>query len=296
MCFFFKCNLYVHVSHHSFPFFQSQDNASPEGQTYEQRYKVQAYPHIGIIDPRTGRLMFRKEGWTQVDPLRPEQFAEMAVDFCSRHSFDKPPVIPLSSHVASSSNNTANRYHPNPDSMTEEEQLQAALQASMGDTMNQGQDQHAYDSDDSDVYIIDHESVDDHLDDTNVSMESSLKMPAEQIDTPSSSPSKTEEKTPSFWDDVLSMNVGDEPTTTSNVARIMIRLPDGKRLVRKFDNHGTVKDIYAFVAQSYPDFKSMNKEFEMMAGFPPKDLMTCIDDSISSAGLAGESITVRWKD
>lgn len=301
--------------------FWQTDNASPEGQTYEQRYKVQAYPHIGIIDPRTGRLMFRKEGWTQVNPLRPEQFAEIAVDFCSRHSFDKAPVgVPMSSHVASgsiggSSSSSRNNHaaamsntnmYQNPDSMTEEEQLQAALQASMGDTMIQGQNQHAYDSDDSDVYILDHndddESVDDHLHDTNVSMDSSsLKMPAEQTGTKSSLPSspsssKMEEKPSSFWDDISSMNVQDEPSTTTNVARIMIRLPDGKRLVRKFDNNGTVKDIYAFVAQSYPDFKTMNKEFEMMSGFPPKDLMTCVDDSIASAGLAGESITVRWKD
>ena len=39
---------------------------SNEGQTYITRYKVAAYPHLAIIDPRTGSLLWRKEGWTQV--------------------------------------------------------------------------------------------------------------------------------------------------------------------------------------------------------------------------------------
>jgi UBX domain-containing protein 7 len=245
--------------------------------------------------------MFRKEGWTQVNPLRPEQFAELAADFCSRHSFDKAPIAPLSSHVPTTTNsgNRSSNMFQNPDNMTEEEQLQAALQASMGDTMVQEQNQQdAYDSDDSDVYILenDDDSVVDHPHDTNVSMDSSLKLPSKTTDTTSAPPSSSPQKTLSFWDDILSIKVEEEPSATNNVARIMIRMPDGKRLVRKFDNHGTVKDIYAFVAQSYPDFKSRNKEFEMMVGFPPKDLMTCVDESIASAGLAGESITVRWKD
>lgn len=49
-----------------------------DGSTYAQRYNVQTYPHVAIIDPRTGRLMWRKEGWTQVNPMTAEQFAEIA--------------------------------------------------------------------------------------------------------------------------------------------------------------------------------------------------------------------------
>jgi hypothetical protein len=66
-------------------------DTSAEGQTYIQRYQVQDYPHIGFIDPRTGRLMWRKEGWTQESPMSTELFAEVAMDFCSRNSFDRPP-------------------------------------------------------------------------------------------------------------------------------------------------------------------------------------------------------------
>jgi hypothetical protein len=53
-------------------------STNPEGQTYITRYKVNGYPHLAIIDPRTGTLLWRKEGWTQVDPLTAEQFVEIA--------------------------------------------------------------------------------------------------------------------------------------------------------------------------------------------------------------------------
>jgi hypothetical protein len=34
----------------------------------------------------------------------------------------------------------------------------------------------------------------------------------------------------------------------------------------------------------------------LKAGFPPKDLLPIIDNTIESSGLAGDSVTVRWKE
>lgn len=56
-----------------------QFDTAPDGQTYAERYGVTGYPHLAIIDPRTGRLVWRKEGWTQEHPMTPEHFAEMAM-------------------------------------------------------------------------------------------------------------------------------------------------------------------------------------------------------------------------
>ena len=69
----------------------AQMDTTTEGRTFCERYQVHDYPHVSIIDPRTGRLMWRREGWTQERPLTKEDFAEMAMDFCSRHSLDNPP-------------------------------------------------------------------------------------------------------------------------------------------------------------------------------------------------------------
>ena len=35
--------------------------------------------------------------------------------------------------------------------------------------------------------------------------------------------------------------------------------------------------------------------FTLMAGFPPRDLLADIENTIESCKLAGEAITMRWK-
>ena len=89
------------------------------------------------------------------------------------------------------------------------------------------------------------------------------------------------------------MTITDEPTS-GTIARVQLRMPDGKRLVRKFDGDASIKTIYAFVAQSNDDAKG-GKAFELKAKFPPVDLLSSVDESISSFGLSGETITALWK-
>jgi len=334
-----------------FIFWQS-DNTTPDGQTYAQRYDVHAYPHIGILDPRTARLVYRKEGWTQVNPLTPEQFAEIAADFCSRHSFDKPPVAPSmsmsnTSTGASSSMDmggsagadfgsnsggmgmgipgsslTAGNITSNPEAMTEEEQLQAAIRASMNDISPQmdgdnddddsnngndtsggnldvGADDDLDDDDESVEYVMEDDSIGDDDDDdddgNNFDTVGNSDYEDSKVSAQDQSSMQEEEKPkePSFQDEIVAMEVGDEPT--ENAASIMIRMPDGKRLVRRFGKDDVVKVIYAFVAQSNEEAKG-GREFELKAGFPPKNLLDSVNESIASAGLAGESVTVRWKE
>ena len=82
-----------------------------------------------------------------------------------------------------------------------------------------------------------------------------------------------------FEQEILYRKVGEEPTA-GDIARVQIRLPDGKRLVRKFGGDCPVKVTYTFVAQS--------NEEELKAKFPPQDLFSSIDASISSCGLKME--------
>ena len=255
---------------------------SAEGQTYIQRYKVQGYPHLAIIDPRTGSLLWRKEGWTQVNPLTAEQFVEIASDFCSKHSFDKMPMaarnaygsggVPLGAGGGggSSSNDSSPKKRPIHE-LTEEEQLQAAIRASMAEDAG-GNDE---DDGDGDVEVID-ETED-------------LKKPSADA----TNDDEDEAKPSAFEKEIRIMEVGDEPTS-GDVARVQIKMPDGKRLVRKFAGDSPVKIIYAFVAQSNDDAKG-GKPFELKAKFPPVDLFANIDDGIKSCGLNGEAINVMWK-
>lgn len=297
-----------------FVFWQTEDTTD-DGRTYCQRYNVTSFPHIGIIDPRTARLMYRKEGWTMEKPLLPEAFAEMAADFCSRHSFDKAPVAPKIGGGSSASGGngggimsssgggggSGSRMVSNQSSvgeMTEEQQLQAAIRASMNDAAGAGtsagaNDYQPYDDDDDDEsveYIMpdDDSDVECSMEDNEVQIMDSGTSAQEAEPEPEPEP-----KEPSFMEQIIAMDVGEEPS--DKAARVMIRMPDGKRLVRRFKMDDTVKIIYAFVAQSSEDAKG-GKEFVIKAGFPPKDLLGSVDESIASSGLAGDSITVRWME
>eukprot|EP00521_Asterionellopsis_glacialis_P011221 CAMPEP_0195295650 /NCGR_PEP_ID=MMETSP0707-20130614/17781_1 /TAXON_ID=33640 /ORGANISM="Asterionellopsis glacialis, Strain CCMP134" /LENGTH=574 /DNA_ID=CAMNT_0040356921 /DNA_START=243 /DNA_END=1964 /DNA_ORIENTATION=+ len=285
-----------------FIFWQAYD-VQDEGQTYAQRYTVADYPHVAIIDPRTGRLMWRKEGWTQENPITPESFAEMAMDFCSRHSFDKPPVAPRPSGAggatASSSATSASVSQERPPKrpfMTEEEQLQEAMRESLKQSTSDNA------TTNNNGHVVDHEMQDaaadneDDDDEVEILEKSDIepRPPQPQEEPNAEEPPTT--TTPSFVTELLSIPVGEEPS--DNSARIQIRMPDGKRLVRKFHKASEVKIVYAFVAQSNDEQDKGGggggREFVLMAGYPPKDLISEIDNSIDSTGLSGQAITVRW--
>ena len=195
----------------------AQMDTTTEGRTYTERYQVNAYPHLAILDPRTGRLLWRREGWTQEKPVTAAVFAEIAMDFCSRNSFDRPPQAPRPSGAA------AARPAKRPmNEMSEAEQLQAAMRASMEDVTGGEAD------DDGDAEF----QYDDDDDDDEVEVVEEGKPAAE-------------EKPPSLNDELLSFTVPDEPADGS---RIQLRMPDGKKAVRKFMPSDSVRTIYAYLA------------------------------------------------
>uniref|UniRef100_A0A7S3L3F2 UBX domain-containing protein n=1 Tax=Amphora coffeiformis TaxID=265554 RepID=A0A7S3L3F2_9STRA len=196
-----------------FIFWQEMD-VSPEGSQYVQRYHVYDFPHIAIIDPRTARLMWKKEGWTQQNPITAETFAEMAMDFCSRNSFDRPPQAPRPPGAKAPPVKEKPVYE-----LTEDEQLQAAMRASMEDVSAP-----ANEEGDNEVECL---GTKDEM------MEEDSKPPAQ----------------PSFIDELLKVVVEDEPVKG---ARMQLRMPDGKRVVRRFNPTDPVKIIYAFLAVRIP--------------------------------------------
>lgn len=253
-----------------FIFWQQMDN-TPDGTTYAQRYNVQSFPHVAILDPRTGRLMWKKEGWTQVNPMTSEMFAQIAADFCSHHSFDKPPTAPRGSSSNATSTSTVRPKRPIHE-LSEEQQLQAAIQASMADNTD--------DESAGEMERTESEEGEDECD----AMEPDVKWSG-------SSTTPSPPKTKTFDEEIREMGVPEEP---GKGARVQIRFPDGSRVVRRFGEEELVKVIYAFVAQSNEDAKS-GKSFEMKAGFPLKDLFSNINDTIKSCSLSGGSISIRWK-
>jgi len=153
--------------------------------------------------------MWKKEGWTQETPLTAESFAESTMDFCSKHSLNAPP--------RTSPKNASSAPMVNIASGSEDEQLQQALAASL---QRPAAPSAMEEEDDEEVEVVDPEDI--------------AKPPAEEKMEPVS------EFLP-----LLDIAVEDEPASGS---RIQIRMPDGKRSVRKFDPSAEVTQIYAFVA------------------------------------------------
>lgn len=54
--------------------------------------------------------------------------------------------------------------------------------------------------------------------------------------------------------------------------------------------------ISFFVWQQSNEEARGGREFVLMAGFPPKDLITDIDSTIAGCSLSGEAIAIRWKE
>lgn len=190
-------------------------DTTPEGRTYTERYNVYEFPHIGFIDPRTGRCLLRKEGWTQQNPMTAEVFAEIAMDFCSRNSFDKPPQAPRpNSGAARPAKRTMQE-------MSEVEQIEAAMKASL----EQGPA--------TESKQIDNPEPNEVVDVTDENDDSK----------PSALPVDENHEAPNS--DLLTMIV---PTEPASGARIQFKLPNGKKIVRTFSGSDPVKIIYAFIA------------------------------------------------
>jgi len=87
--------------------------------------------------------------------------------------------------------------------------------------------------------------------------------------------------------------VPDEPPAGApGAARLQLRLPSGKRLVRRFAASDSVRVVYAVVRQQ--DDAPAGKRLELKYGFPPKDLADLQTHTIGEAKLAGESIQGRY--
>ena len=82
----------------AFLFWQQQSSIN-EGKVYIDRYHVVEFPHIGIIDPRTGGLVWSKEGTAEK-----ESISQRLQDFVSDHpnpSTWKPNKLSRGSSVSS---------------------------------------------------------------------------------------------------------------------------------------------------------------------------------------------------
>ncbi|EPS42730.1 hypothetical protein H072_3331 [Dactylellina haptotyla CBS 200.50] len=254
-------------------------NDSPDGLNYRNLYLNTVYPppdfpHIGIVDPRTGELL---KTWSRVPDKN--EFLMQLHEFLERYSLDPTVKMPVQQKPKEKRRGVEH--------MTEEEMMQLALQQSLG--VEGGGD--PMDSSDPDMLTKGEgkgKGVTQEEDLINLDEEPAggpAGVPAEPISV--------------FASIAKNKSHSEPPANAQGVTRVQFRLSDGSRVVRRFLLTDTVERIFEYVkadllpeqAKKTGDEEMADKEFELKSF--GKNLIDVLDSSIDEAGLKMATIMVE---
>jgi thioredoxin-related protein len=257
----------VAIIKESFIFLQySRDD--PRGANYMQYYfaasrDVQdAYPHIAIVDPRTGEQV---KTWSGRPVPQAEEFLEAIVEFLDRYSLDDSKKNPVAKRKPESKKVDVAR-------MSEEEQLEMALQASLSN----GGGSLAPKADDPD-------DLTKSMDFGTASGKGKEPEGAEPSTNGTPAPESPFSLIPSDRPHV-------EPPPGPETTRIQFRQSQG-RVVRRFALSDPVSRIFEWLKAEPAEGKE-GLEFDLM--FMGKNLMDVIGLSIEEAGLKNGSVNMEY--
>ncbi|KAJ1913660.1 UBX domain protein Ubx2 [Tieghemiomyces parasiticus] len=245
-------------------------NDSDEGTRYTSFYPVLRYPHVAILDPRTGE---RVKEWSHI--TNPADFVEELTEF-----------LDLRAWKQGSAAKRPRRPEPTertPADMTEDEQLAAAIAASMQGT-----------------------SSTEEADQPPPVPSSSFSASSKPTERPDEETEMRETATPDHYSDSEDQDVSEtnqrdgayhaipadegteppaDPTTTT---RVQFRLPDGSRVVRRFRKDDPVRTLVSFVKARVP--QAAEEAISIM--YHRENLLEKLDQTVTEAGLLNASVTV----
>ena len=241
---------------------------------FQQHHDIDLYPHIAIVDPRTGEQV---KVWSGEVPKAPE-FLMQLHEFLDRYSLNNSIRNPVAKR----------KPEPKKDKdvhlMTEEEQLERAMQASLATQTNDAQLPRADDPDDLTRSIgnLDGKGKQNAADaergeaDAMSIFENGNQVSAVPLTSPFSL--------------ILSDRPHSEPAAGPHVTRIQFRLPAG-RVIRRFTLSDPVRRIYEWLKAEPLEGKE-GAEFELVA--MGKNLMGSAETTIEQAGLKNGTVMVEF--
>jgi UBX domain-containing protein 7 len=256
--------------------FMQYDKDDPRGSQYIQYYfplrdSDAAYPHIAIVDPRTGEQV---KVWSGPPVPKAMDFLMQLHEFLDRYSLNVSVRNPVAKRKPEQSATI------DVDKLTEEQMLELALQNSLANGTVTGPKDH--DPDDLTKSISDlgkgkgkeaeDESMTAEVSDTNG--HNSAEIP---VTSPFTSISSTSPHT----------EPANNPATTT---RIQFRHASG-RVIRRFNISDPVRRIYEWLKAEPIDGKAgVNFELKVMG----RDLIEALDESIGHAGLNNGTVMVEY--
>ncbi|KAG4028433.1 hypothetical protein MFRU_021g00240 [Monilinia fructicola] len=252
--------------------FMQYSKDDPRGNQYIQYYFPQkdseaAYPHIAIVDPRTGEQV---KVWSGPPIPKPAEFLMQLVEFLDRYSLD-----------LSKKNPVARRKPEKPksidvDRLTEQEMLDLALQNSLANNGTTGPK-----ADDPDDLTKSFGDVG----------KGKGKEAEEEHSQAAESPQNGTSEASSPFSQIASDKPHSEPEgPPSQSTRIQFRHANG-RVVRRFRLDDSVRRIYEWLKSDPLDGKA-GVPFELNSS--GKDLMDSLDQTIKDAGLSNSTVMIEY--
>ncbi|KAL8842490.1 MAG: hypothetical protein Q9176_002642 [Flavoplaca citrina] len=244
----------------------------PRGNQYVQYYfqtrdNPNAYPHIAIVDPRTGEQV---KVWSGPPAPKATDFLMQLHEFLDRYSLKVSAKNPVAQRRAEPKKETQI------EKMTEEQMLEMALQNSLAGNSTLRED----DPDELTRSVI----AKDPRKGETVEEDEIINDTVEQRQSNRTSQATSPFALISTWAPHV------EPAADVPSTRIQFRHPTG-RVVRRFALADPVRRIYEWLKASPLEGKE-GVEFELI--FMQKNLMSALEDSIEQAGLKNATVMVEF--
>lgn len=250
-------------------FSKDDPRASPYLNYYFQASDVSDnYPHIAIVDPRTGEQM---KVWSGPPVVKPSEFLMQIHEFLDRYSLKHNVRNPVAKRKSEKKDKDVG-------AMTEEEMLEMAMRNSLGDGASAGQK------------VEDPDDLTRSMDDvkgkgraTSVEDEdmSGTETGAEPVEA---SPFAT------IPNDKPHTEPAADPATTT---RIQFRHPSG-RVIRRFALSDPVQRIYEWLKAEPPLEDKTGVEFDLNA--MGQNLIEQLTTSIEDAGLKNGTVMIGYHE
>jgi hypothetical protein len=245
----------------------------PRGNQYMQYYfqnrdSDDAYPHIAIVDPRTGEQV---KVWSGAPVPKPADFLMDLHEFLDRYSLKAFSKNPVATRKPEKKSKDVER-------MSEEEMLEMAMQNSLqGGTVVKDDDPDALtkaESSKGNTTDVDPDAMD--IVDTGVPIESAETEPPASQAGP--------------FAQIASDKPHTEPTDPASSTRIQFRYSGGRQ-IRRFGLQEEVRRMYEWLKASPVEGKQ-GVDFEFV--FMGRNLIEALDQTIEEAGLKNGSVMIEF--
>jgi UBX domain-containing protein 7 len=234
---------------------------------FQEHSNPDLYPHIAIVDPRTGEQV---KVWSAEVP-KPGEFLMQLHEFLDRYSLSSNARNPVAKRKPEATKPKSI------DQMTEEEQLERALQASLAAQSEDAEKPKVEDPDDLT------RSVGDMIGKGKLAERDPDAMSVVENGHDTSSASAPFSLIPSD-------RPHDEPAAGPDVTRIQFRHPAG-RVIRRFATSDPVRRIFEWLKAESLEGKE-GAAFELVS--MGRNLMDLADQSIEQAGLKNGTVMIEF--